>query len=260
MRKTINAAGYDSDKSENLHYLRNYEECFEHLAGKEIRLLELGVDKGGSLLLWHDYFERGIIVGVDMNPIHIEDPTGRIRSYQGLQQDTALLDRIAREQAPEGFDIIIDDCSHIGELTRISFWHLFEKHLKPGGIYAIEDWGTGYWGSWIDGKRYRPKAKDLCCQLGHSIRSSVHRLLDNAAFRRLPVLSTWVRSHKYERRIRSHDYGMVGFVKELIDECGMGDITHPKWGTAPQQSSRICRMQISHGHVIVFKSHHYHES
>jgi hypothetical protein len=50
---------------------------------------------------------------------------------------------IADNVAPEGFDIIIDDASHIGELTKTAFWHLFDNHLKPNGLYAIEDWGTG---------------------------------------------------------------------------------------------------------------------
>src|SRR5215216_6191664 len=119
---TLNASEYDTDKAVHTHYLRNYEEYFRPLLGRDIRLLELGVLKGGSLLLWRDYFERGVIVGLDLNSAQIEDPTGRIRLYQGGQQDTELLDRIARECAPEGFDVIIDDCSHVGELARVSFW------------------------------------------------------------------------------------------------------------------------------------------
>ena len=52
--------------------------------------------------------------------------------------------------------IIIDDCSHIGEFTALSFWHLFDRHLKPGGLYVIEDWGTGYMRGTPDGKAYVP--------------------------------------------------------------------------------------------------------
>ncbi|GAG88687.1 unnamed protein product, partial [marine sediment metagenome] len=156
MRKRLDAQGYDSDKGDLFWY---YEEYFEPLVDQEIKLLELGVGKGGSLLLWRDYFEKGIIVGLDMNRVHIEDPTGRIHVYQGQQQDIALLDRIAQEMAPEGFDVIIDDCSHIGELTRTSFWHLFDNHLKPGGLYSIEDWCTGYWDVSIDGRQYKPRCQ-----------------------------------------------------------------------------------------------------
>ena len=51
----------------------------------------------------------------------IPDHSGRVRTYTGKQQDLALLDRIAGECAPDGFDVIIDDCSHIGVLTKKSF-------------------------------------------------------------------------------------------------------------------------------------------
>src|SRR6185503_13004270 len=119
-KKLLNANTYDTDKAEHGHYLRNYEDYFQPLLNREVKLLELGVYKGGSLLLWRDYFPQGLIVGLDLAQVQIDDPSGRIRTYQGMQQDTQLLDLIGQETAPEGFDVIIDDCSHIGELTRIS--------------------------------------------------------------------------------------------------------------------------------------------
>src|SRR3712207_7793934 len=139
----LNAEGYDTDKARHLHYLRNYEEFFRGLRERDVRLLELGVYRGGSLLLWRDYFPRGLVVGLDVEPVTVEDPSGRVRVYQGRQEDTELLDRVARECAPEGFDIIIDDCAHIGELAQISFWHLFEHHLKRGGLYRSEERRVG---------------------------------------------------------------------------------------------------------------------
>ncbi len=78
----------------------------------------------------------------------------RIQVFEGSQADTVFLSEVAHETAPEGFDIIIDDASHLGELTKIAFWHLFDNHLKPGGLYVIEDWGTGYWSDWPDGMTF----------------------------------------------------------------------------------------------------------
>jgi len=66
---------------------------------------------------------------------------------------------VRSETAPEGFDIIIDDCSHIGEFTAVSFWHLFDRHLKPGGLYVIEDWGTGYMRGTPDGRACVPPGR-----------------------------------------------------------------------------------------------------
>ena len=253
----LDASKYDTDKAAHHHYLRNYEEYFRPLAGRDVRLLELGVLNGGSLLLWRDYFERGLVVGLDLNPVEIDDPTGRIRVYQGGQQDTAVLDRIARECAPEGFDVIIDDCSHVGELARVSFWHLFEHHLKPGGLYVIEDWGTGYWDSWPDGVRYRaPRAGSRHSPLRHRLARAATRL-HAATSGRLPLAGRLASAAKRALQLRlysSHDYGMVGFVKELVDELGMADITHPVYGTGTPRPSRFREMRISQSHLFITKA------
>jgi SAM-dependent methyltransferase len=251
-KRPLDASRYDTDKAQHTHYLRKYEEYFSPLAGLEIRLLELGVYKGGSLLLWRDYFERGLIVGLDLQPIKLDDPSGRIRIYEGMQQDRDLLDRIARETAPEGFDVIIDDCSHIGELTRISFWHLFDNHLKPGGIYVIEDWSTGYWDSFFDGVRFSYEPKLGFSPALFRLRSSLAHLQRSA-----PWLNRILRPAKRlfnNRQFRSHDYGLVGFVKELVDECGRADITRTDRGTPPYRPSKFKEMKISAGQVFIVKA------
>ncbi|HEX8458476.1 MAG TPA: hypothetical protein VF656_14335 [Pyrinomonadaceae bacterium] len=249
------AGKYDTDKAVHTHYLRNYEHYFGALREEPVRLLELGIKRGGSLLLWRDYFARGLVVGLDVEAIDIDDATGRIRTYQGMQQDTALLDRIARECAPEGFDIIIDDCAHIGTLARASFWHLFDRHLKPGGVYVVEDWGTGYWDRWLDGVAYRRGRKSLSPVLYR-----LNRILSRLQIHplgRLPViawtvsrLKAWVVGAQYH----SHDYGMVGFVKELIDELGMADITNPEWGTGTPRPSKFRELRMSASHLFIVKA------
>ena len=52
----------------------------------------------------------------------------------------------------------------------------------------------------------------------------------------------------------NHSYGMVGFVKQLVDECGMGDITKPGRGISPYRPSKFRKMQISPEVVIVVKT------
>lgn len=255
MTRTIDARQYDTDKPSFDVYFRNYERLFGPLTEKPIHLLELGISAGGSLMLWRDYFRKGTIAGIDVSPVRLDDPTGRIHVYQGLQQDQSLLDRVRRETAPEGFDIIIDDCSHIGEFTALSFWHLFDRHLKPGGLYVIEDWGTGYMRGTPDGKAYAPPRS-----VG-SFRSRVRPLLESAALRPAvvsrPALRRLVRaaSNRMVRmRFRSHQQGLVGFVKQLVDEAGMEDITHPSWGTPPARPSKFEYIRISHGQVFIAKA------
>lgn len=257
MTNRLDASSYDTDKALHTHYLRRYEEYFDKLQDREVRLLELGVYKGGSLLLWRDYFQKGLIVGLDLNLVQLDDPSGRIRIYSGQQQDTRLLDRIGAETAPGGFDVIIDDCSHIGELTRISFWHLFENHLKPGGLYVIEDWSTGYWDSWFDGVSFQPRRENGFNPTLFGLRTLMSRLYQSTLATRVPLAQKFVVGLKRVlngRQFRSHDYGLVGFIKELVDECGMADITRPDLGKPPQRRSKFQEMRISPGQVFIIKA------
>jgi len=254
MQKTINPHKYKTDKASYDDYFRNYERLFAPLADREIHLLELGISYGGSLELWRDYFRKGTIAGIDISEIHIDDPTGRIHVYRGLQQDTALLDRARAETAPEGFDIIIDDCSHIGEFTSVSFWHLFDKHLKPGGLFVIEDWGAGYMRGWPDGKAYAPSRS--VTSVRSRLRPYVEKvvLLPSVAGR--PLVKKVVQAlmnRLVTVKIKSHMRGIVGFVKQLVDEAGMDDITNPEWGTPPARPSNFKSLTISHGQVVIEK-------
>jgi SAM-dependent methyltransferase len=203
---------YDSDKIAS-RYLEKYDPVFEPFVGKKISLLELGVLKGGSLLMWRDYFPLGTIVGIDINLPKNFTATERIHIFEGSQTDCRFLSHVTSTTAPDGFDFIIDDASHLGELTKTAFWHLFDNHLKPGGIYIIEDWGTGYWDEWPDGRKL-----DLnTYQQPRQKRSYLGKL--------------WLRVSRKLRlktAMRSHNYGMVGFIKQLIDEQGAQDVTRKR--------------------------------
>src|SRR5258707_838624 len=100
---------YAPTKLKHLHYMNIYHEQLSNLKNRDAVLLELGVAAGESLKYWCDYLPKARIVGIDIQPVQIDDPTGRIRFYTGEQQDRAMLDKIAAAEAPEGFDVIIDD-------------------------------------------------------------------------------------------------------------------------------------------------------
>jgi hypothetical protein len=196
---------YDSDKITN-RYLEEYDPIFEPWVQKNIKLLELGIYKGGSLLLWRDYFQTGTIVGIDINiPTGLEQEE-RIHLFKGSQTDTRFLSEVAMKMAPDGFDIIIDDASHIGEFTKSSFWHLFDNHLKPGGLYVIEDWGTGYHPNFPDGKGFKNKSSFLSKLRSHLV-CRFNFLIRVPFIIKIPF--------------ETHRYGMVGFIKQLVDELGV---------------------------------------
>ena len=137
----LDSSEYDSDKIVN-HYLESYDPILEPFLQRKI----------ASLMLWHGYFPLATIVGIDIDLPKTLTPH-RACAHQSRQPSRAsLLTSVASDPAFGGFGIVIDDASHRGELTSISFWHLVENHLKPGGPCVIEHWGTGHCDDWPHGK------------------------------------------------------------------------------------------------------------
>jgi hypothetical protein len=143
------SARFGSDKWANFHwYTQHYERHFSRLRTKPIRLLEIGIggyqyeDMGGeSLRMWQRYFPRGLVYGLDIFPKPgVHGP--RMQALQGDQSDPQFLDELGRQLGP--FDIVIDDGSHINDHVKTSFGSLF-PHVRPGGLYVIEDLQTAYW-------------------------------------------------------------------------------------------------------------------
>jgi hypothetical protein len=244
---------YETDKAGFTHYLANYEGWFGPLREKDIVPLELGILDGGSLKLWRDYFPNGRIVGLDLNPISIDDPSGRINVYACEQQDRILLDRIAAETAPGGFDIIIDDCSHIASLARASFRHLFDNYLKSGGFYVIEDWGTGYWDGWPDGARFRKRRHQAEETLPDKVAYKLASVLRTHPHSWFSPLISALKHPLVKRTTSSHNAGMVGLIKEMVDECALADIHHPEFGSPGQPITLIKELVILQSHILIVK-------
>ncbi|NOZ74704.1 MAG: tetratricopeptide repeat protein [FCB group bacterium] len=229
--KFLDLEAYDTDKMANT-YLAQYDKLFTELINEPVTLLELGVDQGGSIQLWGDYFPKGTIVGVDVRIPDIVFPE-RVHAIQCDQADKKKLTEIADTFAADGFDIIIDDASHIGKLAKISFWHLFHNHLKTGGYYIIEDWGTGYWDDWVDGK-----STDL---------ENYDDRDDDIFPYNFPV-------RKLKTPMNNHSHGMVGFIKQLIDEMGAGDVTKKLLSNPSVRPSKFESIAIFPGLFVIKKA------
>lgn len=178
--------GDDLSRKPNI-YVDEYDRLFRPLRRLPLRLLELGVQRGISMLIWREYFPNSFVVGLDMAPKPENFPDEpRFHFVQGSQDDPAALDE-AVAQAGGPFDIIIDDASHLGYLTARSFAYLFPTRLKPGGTYVIEDICTAFnSGGDFDATEYCP------AEIG------------------LPGMP---------RVFPSHQHGMVGLVKQLFDHA-----------------------------------------
>ena len=139
---------YGTDKWSSHYYAQHYETHLSVFKNKKIKLLEIGVggysdpDKGGeSLRMWKEYFCEGSIYAIDIfDKSSLEED--RIKIFQGSQTDNAFLQKVA--EGAGGFDVIIDDGSHVNNHIISSFKYLFQ-HLKEGGVYVVEDLQTSYW-------------------------------------------------------------------------------------------------------------------
>ncbi len=217
-------------KTDKKGYLSNYEIYFSNLKDQEVKLLELGILEAGSLFYWRDYFKKGEIVGLDINEINIKD-NARIKTYVGDQKNVSLLEKITKENTKEGFDIIIDDASHFGHETFVSFTYLFKNALKPGGIYVIEDWGTGYWPHYPDGKSFKFDNNHISSYFHKTFKTKTRRI------KSFPNFSN----------------GMVGVIKQLVDEVAIGDATNSEYTKYHEIGSTIEKVIISKGITFIFR-------
>ena len=63
---------YKSDKLEH-GYIEIYDQYFKNIRNKELKILEIGIADGRSLLTWSDYFKNSIIIGIDIHKINTEE-------------------------------------------------------------------------------------------------------------------------------------------------------------------------------------------
>ena len=169
------ATVFNTDKWGSHWYTQHYDRYFRPIRFRRLNVLEIGVggyeDPGlgaESLRMWKAYFPNSRIVGVDLCD-KTQFCEKRIDIQQCDQTDAAALSRLSAEYG--GFDIIIDDGSHLNEHVITTFNILFPL-LNSDGIYAVEDLQTGYWPTWGGGMN-DPKSsisflKNLVDGLNHS--------------------------------------------------------------------------------------------
>jgi cephalosporin hydroxylase len=129
---------YKTDKFTSHAYLETYEKVLALLKNKKMNLLEIGVEHGGSVLFWRDYFVNSEIYGVDIKDMPealINSSKDRLNYFKGNAYD---IDFINNHLISRYYDIIIDDGPHTLESMNFFAQH-YSKLLAPGGIMIIED-------------------------------------------------------------------------------------------------------------------------
>jgi hypothetical protein len=138
-------SGYMSDKWSQFLPIYDFELGPMVARGRPLRLLEIGVQNGGSLEVWHEYMPKGSrIYGIDVDDRcrRLAFPPG-IKVLIGDAGSPACLNALLGDEV---FDIIIDDGSHEADDVTSAFEMLLPR-LTPGGKYFMEDLHTSYWGS-----------------------------------------------------------------------------------------------------------------
>ncbi|MHA1342372.1 MAG: hypothetical protein ACTSQG_00165 [Promethearchaeota archaeon] len=127
---------YDTDKA--INYSKAYNNHLTPIR-KDIKLIfEIGVNRGGSVRAWKEFFPNALIVGIDIDPqTYFEEERIRIEIGSGTDKDfmTALIKKYGEP------DIIIDDGSHFSSDIKASFALLYDS-VKT--CYIIEDYGTQF--------------------------------------------------------------------------------------------------------------------
>jgi hypothetical protein len=132
----LNSQETGTDKNTNHSYIENfYEEEFSKFQSKKIKLLEIGMNKGGSLFLWSKFFHNADIYGLDIT----DEPL--LERYKNIDRVNYIFKNAYNKEVSDelpDFDIIIDDGPHTLE-SQIDCINLYLPKLKENGVLIIED-------------------------------------------------------------------------------------------------------------------------
>lgn len=123
--------GKDTDKIWHHRYGDAYDELFERFdRNDKLNILEVGTQRGATLLAWKEYFPNANVIGVDIVDVVPE----KYKKYNV----TRIISDIKKVDFKEKFDIIIDDGSHyLGDIVHVVATQFVS--MNNGGILIIED-------------------------------------------------------------------------------------------------------------------------
>jgi hypothetical protein len=126
------------------HYIPIYAQHFARFRDRPINLLEIGVQYGGGLHMWHEYFHpESKIFGVDINPHCAKPELPNVKVFIGDQANPGFLFGLL-QHLPR-LDIVIDDGGHTMDQQITAFTSIYNQ-MAPDGIYLVEDTHTSLWG------------------------------------------------------------------------------------------------------------------
>jgi len=131
-----------TDKDTVHSYIDVYQTVLEPISTSATRVLEVGIQQGGSIKLWADFFQNAEIYGVDitLEKLEIDLSSPRIRCLTANAYDIDFVKSLGYGT----FDFVIDDGPHTKE-SMMFFAREYIKLLKPSGVLIIEDIQSEDW-------------------------------------------------------------------------------------------------------------------
>lgn len=142
LRECFDNAKHPSDKWEP--YFEVYERHLRRWRGTEVNIVEVGVQKGGSLDMWGSFLgDKAKITGIDVDPecakLTYDNPN--VKVLIGDQGDPAFWDSFLADKPK--IDIFIDDGGHYMDQQIVTFEKIFPV-MPVGSIFICEDCHTSY--------------------------------------------------------------------------------------------------------------------
>lgn len=129
-----------TDKNTTHSYIELYESLVHTKRNTAKNILEIGVQRGGSIKLWHDYFTNATVYGIDIIPItetwdkiqcEPRIKLGRFDAYDETFFNDNFLGKVE-------FDMMLDDGPHSLDSMK-QFITLYTQVMAEDGILIIED-------------------------------------------------------------------------------------------------------------------------
>lgn len=149
-----NINGFEAPGGTDKQTIHSYGPVYEQLLDKLNQLtkqsfiLEVGVQLGGSLLLWHELCPQSYVIGVDVQDIVHPSIFSRMKAerHSFIMGDAYGNEMIAliKTIAPNGLDFVIDDGPHSLD-SQQCFLRQYLPLLAPSGVAIIEDIQAPEW-------------------------------------------------------------------------------------------------------------------
>jgi SAM-dependent methyltransferase len=123
-----------TDKDTIHSYVPEYEKLLYRFNDVSFNMMEVGIQRGGSILAWLKAFPKATVIGVDCQKTVNINGCDRYKELITNAYDDEFMTLIQ----PKSLDFIIDDGSHAYNDIRFACEN-YPKLLKSGGILVIED-------------------------------------------------------------------------------------------------------------------------